>query len=429
MDILIRGARIITQNANQEILEGDVLIEGNKIARIGKGLSGEGVGEVLEGKGKIIFPGLVNAHTHGAMGLLRGYGEGLPLHRWLEEKIWPAEKNLTTEDVYWGTVMGAIEMVRSGTTCFNEMYMFGIRHMADAVSEVGMRAVLGKGVYDKPDSRSVESEMKELREKVKEIKGKYPRVQIGVAAHSVYACSEELLREAKGFANQAGLLFHMHVSETRGEVFDLLREKNMRPVEYLDSIGLVDAGSVLAHMGWVTKREISIAGKNKASVVHCPVSNMKLATGGICPVSEFEDAGANIALGTDGAASNNSLDMVESMKYALLLQTHKYWDAERYPVEKAWDAATINGANALGLNAGSIEEGKLADLVFVDGKSVNLAPLHNDLRSIVYSLNPGNITDVMVDGEFVLRNGEIVLLDEQEAIENATEVAHDLVGR
>ncbi len=429
MGILIRGAHIITQNANREILEGDVLIEGNRIAKVGKDLPGEGAEDVVEGKGKILFPGLVNAHTHGAMGLLRGHGEGLPLHRWLEEKIWPAEKNLTTEDVYWGTMMGAIEMIRSGTTCFNEMYMFGVKHMADAVSKAGMRAVLGKGVYDKSGERTTESEMRELKKKAGEIRGRYPRIEMGVAAHSVYTCSEELLREAKEFAKQEGLAFHMHVSETREEVFNLLREKNMRPVEYLDSIGLVDSGSVLAHMGWVTKREISIAGKNKANVVHCPVSNLKLATGGICPVSEFGESGTNVALGTDGAASNNSLNMLETMKCALLMQKHRYWDAGRYPEEKAWDAATINGAKALGIEGGSIAEGKVADLVFADAKAVNIAPLHKDLRSIVYSLHPGNITDVMVDGRFIMENRKMVFVDEEKIVEKATDVAHGLVER
>jgi len=429
MGVLIKGARIITQNANREMLEGDILIEGNKIAKMGKEISKEGVEEVIEGKGKLVFPGLVNAHTHGAMGLLRGYGEGLPLHRWLEEKIWPAEKKMGNEDIYWGTMLGAIEMIRSGTTCFNEMYMFGIKHMADAVTESGMRAVLGKGVYDKPAGRTVESELKELKAKVKQVKGINSRVQVAVAAHSVYTCSEEMLKAAKAFATEEGLQFHMHVSETREEVFNLLKEKKVRPVEYLDSIGLLDSKSVLAHMGWVTKREIGIAGKKNANVVHCPVSNLKLATGGICPVSEFDEAGATVTLGTDGAASNNSLNMLESMKYALLLQTHKYWDAQRYPEPKVWDAATVNGAKAVGIDAGSIEKGKLADLVLVDAKAANLVPLHNDLRSIVYSINPGNVTDVMVDGKFVLKEGKITLVDEEKVLEKATAVAHDLVNR
>ncbi|MBD3389871.1 amidohydrolase family protein [Candidatus Micrarchaeota archaeon] len=429
MGLLIKNAKIITQNQRRETIQGDLLIDGGKIANVGRELPKEGVGEVVEGKGKIIFPGLVNAHTHGAMGLFRGYGEGLPLHRWLEEKIWPVEKNLNKEDIYWGTMMGAIEMIRSGTTCFNEMYMFGLRHMAKAVIETGMRAVLGKGVYDKSGERSTESEMKELEAKAGEIGELHPRVKMSVAAHSVYTCSEELLKQAKRFAEKEGLQFHIHANETRQEIFQMLEKKKMRPVEYLDSLGLVDSSSVLAHMGWVTKREISIAGKRGANVVYCPVSNLKLATGGICPVPEFEEGGANVALGTDGAASNNSLNMLETMKCALLMQKHRYWDAGKYPEEKAWDAATINGAEALGMEGGSIAEGKAADLVFVDANAANIAPLHKELRSIIYSINPGNITDVMVDGRFILKNREITSVDEEKIVEKATDVAHGLVER
>lgn len=429
MSILIKGASIITQNANREMLEGDILIEENKIAAIGKELPKEGVEEVLEGKGKLVFPGLVNTHTHVAMGLLRGYGEGLPLHRWLEEKIWPAEKKMTSEDVYWGTMLGTVEMIRSGTTCFNEMYMFGLREMAKVSSKVGMRAVLGQGVFDKPEGKSVGGEMKVLKKSYGELKNVSPLVKFAVAAHSVYTCSEELLVEAKGFAKENELQFHMHVSETREEVFNLLKEKKMRPVEYLESIGLVDEKSVFAHLGWATKREISLVGKAGATVANCPVSNLKLATGGICPVSEFFDAGANVTLATDGAASNNSLDMFETMKFSHLLQTHKYWDPQKVDMDRLWDAATLNGAKGMGIDAGSIEEGKLADLVFVDAKAVNLTPLHSDWRSIIYSVNPGNVTDVMVDGKFVLKEGKITLVDEEKVLEKATEVAHDLVNR
>lgn len=429
MPTLLKNARIITQNAKRENLQGDILIEEGRIAKVGKGIPKKGVEEVIDCSGKIIFPGLVNAHTHSAMWLLRGYGEGLPLHRWLEEKIWPAEKHLKGDDVYWGAMAGAIEMVRGGATCFNEMYMFGMGRMAEAVSRLGMRAVLAKGVYDTSKSRTLEGELKELQDKVEEFKGANGNVKFAVGAHSVYTCSEELLRKAKEFANRNGLIFHMHASETREEVFGCLEKKKMRPVEYLDSLGLVDKGTVLAHAGWVTKREISILGKKGASVVHCPVSNLKLATGGICPVSEFDESGANVALGTDGAASNNSLSMMETMKYSLLLQAHKYWDAQRYPEGKAWDAATRNGAKALGIDAGSIEEGKLADLAFIDAKAANLLPLHNDLRSIVYSMNPGNITDVVVGGKFVLREGELTLVDEGKVLEKAADAAHNLVNR
>lgn len=429
MDTLIRNVRIITQNEGRENLRSDILIEGNRIAKIGGDLPKKGVEDIVEGEGRIVFPGLVNTHTHVAMGLLRGYGEDLPLGRWLEDKIWPAEKKLTPEDIYWGTLMGAIEMIRGGTTCFNEMYMVGLQRMADAVGKAGMRAVLGQGVFDRMDGRSVEGEMEILEKSVRELHKGSPLVQVAAAPHSLYTCSGELLKKAKEFADKEKIQFHMHVSETREEVFSLLAEKKMRPLEYLESLGLVGSNSLFAHLGWVTKREIGIAGKSGLNVSNCPVSNLKLATGGICPVSEFMEAGANVTLGTDGAASNNSLNMIESMKFSKLLQTHRYWDAARVDTGSIWDAATRNGAAALGIEAGCIEEGKLADLAFADAKAASILPLHGDLRSIVYSLNPGNITDVMVDGEFVLREGEIKFADEESVLEKAKGVAHELVSR
>jgi len=430
MSILIQNARIITQNKNRECIEGDILIEENKISKVGKNIPKKGVEVVISGVGKIIFPGLVNTHTHVAMGLLRGYGEGLPLHRWLNEKIWPAEKKMNNEDIYWGAQFGILEMIRSGTTAFGEMYMFGIKHMSDAVIETGIRGVLAKGVYDLPQSRSVESEIKELKHKIEQIKElNNSRVQMAVAAHSPYACSEELLVAAKEVANEEDLLFHIHVSETREEVFGLLDKVGMRPVEYLEKLGLADSRSLFAHMGWVTKKEIAICGKHKVNTANCPVSNLKLATGAISPVAELDEAGANVTLGTDGAASNNSLNMLETTKSALLMQTHKYWDPQRWSEEKAWDAATINGAKTFKLNSGSIEEGKLADLVIIDAKAANVLPLHKNLRSIIYSINPANITDVVIDGKFVMQNRKIISVDEEKVLEKAAEVAHKLIGR
>jgi 5-methylthioadenosine/S-adenosylhomocysteine deaminase len=274
-----------------------------------------------------------------------------------------------------------------------------------------------------------ETEMVKLEGMVEELAKTNPRIKAGVGAHSVYSCSEDLLRLAKEFASYRKLPFHIHVSETREEVFGCLRERKMRPVEYLESIGAADNNSIFAHVGWITKREIGIAGKYGVNCVHCPTSNLKLATGGICPVSELVGAGANVALGTDGPASNNSQDMIEAMKLSLLLQSHKYWDAQRMGAAEAWDMATRNGAAALGFDSGSIEEGKLADIVLVDAKAANMLPLHNDLRSIVYSMNPSNVTDVMIDGVFVLREGQITMVDEGLVLEKAADVAHDVVNR
>lgn len=429
MSILIKNAKIITQNENREVIEGDILIENNTIAQIGEGLSREGVDEVVEASGKIVFPGLVNAHTHCAMSLIRGYGEGLPLKNWLNEKIWPAESKLKSEDIYWGSMLGMIEMIRSGTTSFSDMYPLGIERMADAAGEIGMRAVLAYGMVDKPEGRSVEGEIKKAKKTLKELGKANPRIRGSISAHSLYMCSEELVVKGKELANEEGLLFQMHVSETREEVFTLLSEKKMRPVQYLESIAAVDSLSLFSHMGWVTKKEIEIAGKNGANVVHCPISSLKLAVGDIAPISEFVEKGANLCLGTDGPASNNSLNMLETLKMSALLQSHKYWDPTRFGIPEAWDAATLAGARAIGIEAGCIGEGKLADLVFVDSSSANLKPLPEDLRMLAYSLNPSNVTDVIIDGRFVLRDKEITFVDEELILEKAEDVAKEIMER
>lgn len=429
MSILLEGAWIITQNENREIIRGDILIENDQIAQVGEGVSSEGIEERVDCSSKIIFPGLVNAHTHCAMGLLRGYGEGLPLKSWLEEKIWPVEAKMKEEDIYWGSLLGMIEMIRGGTTCFADMYPVGMERMADAAGETGMRAVLGYCMMDKPEGRSPEGEMKKAKKLLNELGKANPRIKGSVSAHSLYKCSEGLVAKGKELANENGLLFQMHVSESREEVFSILSEKKMRPVQYLESLGVVDSLSLFSHMGWVTKKEIEIAGKNGLGVAHCPVSSLKLAVGDIAPISEFLEKGANVCLGTDGPASNNSLNMLESLKVSTLLQSHKYWDPTRFGIGNAWDSATLGGAKALGIHSGEISEGKVADLVIVDAKAANLKPLPQDLRMIAYSINPSNITDVIIDGKFVMKEGKIEFVDEEMVLEKAEDVAHELMER
>jgi 5-methylthioadenosine/S-adenosylhomocysteine deaminase len=257
--------------------------------------------------------------------------------------------------------------------------------------------------------------------------GKSPLLKISMAPHAPYTCSEELIKLAKGYARKKGLGFHMHVSETRKEVFDSLREKGKRPMEYLHSLGALDSDTILAHGSWVTKRESALVGKAGATVCHNPVANLKLATGGICPLREYLEAGANVALGTDGTASNNSHNMLETMKFAHLMQSHLYWNPLRISIQNIWDFATMNGAKALGFNGGSIAPGKDADIVLADLRSSNLAPLH-DARNLLFSLHPGNIMDVIISGKQVLREGRFTELDEQKIIADAQESAEDLVN-
>lgn len=428
MGLLIRGATAITQDESRSVLKCDIRTEGSLIAEVGKGLKREDE-EEIDASGKIAFPGLINTHTHAAMSLLRGYGEDLPLQQWLTTKIWPAEAKLERKDIYWGTLLAALEMVRSGTTCFNDMYVFGMDKMAEAVIESGMRAVLARGMLGNAPDRGAEPEFREAVSFAERWMGKHERIKPAIAPHSPYMCDAELLERSKEWANGHGLPYHMHASETRKEVMDILKEKGKRPFEYFESLGMLDERTLLSHAGWVSKREILLAGRKKISIANCPISNLKLGTGGICPVPEFHERGANVTLATDGAASNNSLSMLETMKFCHLLQSHQYWDPAKVDMQHVWDFATRNGAQAMEINAGSIEQGKLADIVLADAHAPNLLPLHKPVLSIIYSISPANVTDVIINGERVLSEGKFTTLDEERVKEKATGAAFDLVNR
>jgi 5-methylthioadenosine/S-adenosylhomocysteine deaminase len=216
------------------------------------------------------------------------------------------------------------------------------------------------------------------------------------------------------------LKYHIHVAETRKEVFDVLKKTGKYPFEYLDSIGLMDKDSIFAHGGWLTKREISLAGKKGVSVASCPISNLKLATGGICQITELHQCGANVCLGTDSVGSNNCLNMFETTKMASLLQKHHYWKADVLPVKNVFDFATINGAKALGFNSGSIEEGKLADIVLLE-RLPNLWPENDLLSNIVFAANPQNVSDVIINGQIVMQDRKITTINEYDAIKAAKE--------
>lgn len=413
--MLIRNATIVTQNAAREIIKADIRIDDGVIAGIGD-IGGEAD---IDASGMIAIPGLVNAHTHVAMTQLRGYGEGLPLQRWLEERIWPAEATQSREDVRISAELAFCEMIRSGTTAFAEMCIHDTEPIFEAALEAGLRGIISKGALDMGDPS------KDALSPVKPTLG-YGRGMIrpSVAAHSPYTCSESLLVGSKKLADSEKLIYQIHVSETRKEVFDVLERTGKYPFEYLDSIGLMDPSSIFVHGSWLTKREISIAGKNGISLAACPVSGLKLATGGIAQIKELDVAGANVCLGTDSAASNNSLDMFQTMKLASLLQKHHYWKADAISEQKIFDFATLNGARALGTGAGSIEVGKPADIVLLE-KGPNLCPGNDLMADLVYSAGPQNVRDVIIGGRIVMRDREILTLDENEVLEKAAGLAKE----
>jgi len=398
----------------------DIFIEGNRIKRIGKNINLRAK-EKIDGKEeKAILPGLINCHTHAAMTLFRGYGDDLPLKEWLENKIWPLEKKMDGEDAYWGTKLAILEMIKTGTTTFNDMYWWE-NWSIEAVEEMGIRAVIGLVLLDFSPIGS-----KKNLERYWSIfkKRKLKNITFSIAPHAIYTVSRENLIWAKNFAKKNNLILHTHLSETEKEAKDCLEKYKMRPVEYLEKIGFLGNNCVLAHSIWLSDNEIKILGSKKCNAVYNPCSNMKLASG-IFPYQKLKKAGTNIVLGTDGAASNNSLDMFSEMKFASLLQRVNQKDPTLIPVQEIFETATKNGAKALKINAGEIKVGKLADLILIDLNNVSFKPGHNFVSDAVYSASGDYVSDLICNGKILMRDKKVK--DEEKIKKEATKRAKRLI--
>jgi 5-methylthioadenosine/S-adenosylhomocysteine deaminase len=412
---------ILIKNAILNGRETHILIEENRISEIGKILEAD---EVIDAKGMIVMPGLVNTHTHAAMTLLRGYGDDMPLHQWLQERIWPAEAKLTGEMVYWGTRLAVIEMIKSGTTAFNDMYFF-MEDVARAVADGGIRATLGYGLLDLFDEEKLADEIEGTEEFHRYVENLgNPMIQASVAPHAIYTVSKEGLEWSAEFAREHGLRLHIHVSETEKEVNDSIEQHGMSPVKYLDSMGFLGSDVIAAHSIWLSQEDMDIYAKRGVWPSHNPASNMKLGSG-IMPYSEMRKREIMPVLGTDGAASNNNLDMMEEMKMAALLQKVS-GDPTALPAHEAIRMATEWGAQALGINAGKIEEGYLADIILIRTDIPEMVPMHNWESNIVYSAKGSAVDTVICDGKILMRNRKIK--GEEEVIRKAREMAERFYG-
>jgi 5-methylthioadenosine/S-adenosylhomocysteine deaminase len=429
-DILIKDGYVITMDPRRRIFErGSVEIDGGKISAVGKDIKAKAE-EVIDARGKAVLPGLINAHTHLSMTLLRGVADDMPLMEWLEKKIWPIEQNLTADDCYAGALLGCLEMIKSGTTCFADQYFY-MEDVARAVEEAGLRGVLSRGIIELDDPEKREMTIREGERLVKNCHGMANgRILTMFGPHSAYTCSPECLMQVKELAKKYRVGIHTHISEAQDEVDKIFKRYGKRPVEHLDSIGFLGPEVLAAHCVWLTAREIEIFHRRGVKPVHNPVSNMKTASG-VAPVPEMLGAGIPVALGTDGAASNNSLDMFREMKFAALLNKVHKLDPTVVPAQAVLEMATINGAIALGLQGeiGSLEVGKKADVVLVDMKKPHLAPLHNVISHLVYSAVGSDVDTVIVDGEVLMREGRVLTLDEDEILERAQKASDDLLAR
>ncbi|HIH18411.1 TPA: amidohydrolase [Candidatus Micrarchaeota archaeon] len=426
MSLLIKNASLPSGKKT------DVLVEGGKISKIGSFSSN--AEEKLDASGKLLIPGLINTHTHAAMTLFRGIAEDMELAKWLSS-VRRAEMLVTPPQIRAGTDLAILEMIRSGTTCFSDMY-FHMDEVAASVLESGMRAVLGYSMVDggnaagtqqSANEKKMNSELSIAEKFVKDWHGKAEgRITSSIPPHSIYLCSGELLKKSHQLSEKYGVVLHIHLSETRKEVFDCLKANGKRPSHYLDSLRVLSRRTVAAHCVWLTKEEVKLlAGKGVSASLN-PVSNMKLAGGGASPMPEMEKSGMNISLGTDGSASNNSLSMFETIKFAALLQKNARWDASVASAESVFQAATLGGARALGIPAGEIKEGKLADLVLVDAAAPNMVPSHSIVANIAYAAHAGNVTDVIINGKVVMRERKVLTMDEEKIVERAQKEAERL---
>jgi 5-methylthioadenosine/S-adenosylhomocysteine deaminase len=380
----------------------------------------------IDGAGQVALPGLVNAHTHAAMVLFRGYGDDMQLHDWLTTRIWPAEAKLTGDDVYWGTRLACLEMIRSGTVAFADMYFFGPR-MADAVHDGGLRAVVSEGFIDLDDGERREANIKATEATTRHIRSlNDPKVVPSVGPHALYTVSETGWQWVREYAEEEQLLIHTHLSETETEVNDCKEVHGASPVAFLERLGVLDVPVLAAHCVHLPNGDVRTLGAKEVHVVHNPVSNMKLGVGGIMPWTALRDAGARTVLGTDGAASNNTLDMFETMKVAALLQKLG-GDPTALPAGEVLEAATSWGAAALGVPGGRIKEGEAADIILVDMERLGLLPTHDIVSNLVYAGASSAVTTTICDGRVLMEGGRIE--GEGEVLEMARSIAYDLVSR
>ncbi len=403
----------------------NIYIEENRIQEIG-GPSVE-ADTVISGWNQAAIPGLIYTHTHAAMTLFRGYADDVELFKWLSEKIWPLEAKLSKEDVYWGTRMACLEMIKTGTVCFNDMY-WHMLEAARAVEDSGIRGVISGVIFDNFDVEKGEKELQNSIKDIWELQQKFgDRIIPALGPHAVYTVSNELLTKIAKHSREQDLLIHIHLAETEKENREYLRRTGKRPVVKLAEIGFLGPEVLAAHSVWFNKKDIQLLAKNDVKISHNPISNMKMAVGGAIQYEALKAAGLTISLGTDGCASNNNLDMFESMKVAALLQKYEMNDQTVLPSHDAFEMATINGAKALGLDSGVIEEGKLADILLVDLNQPAMTPNHDLISNLVYSANGSVVTTTICNGKVLMQDREVD--GEAEVLAKCREHAANLVNK
>ncbi|SHI40585.1 amidohydrolase [Propionispora hippei] len=411
-----------------ELIQTDITISDDCITGIGTAMEAGDKTRVIDCTDKLAIPGLINTHTHAAMSLFRSYADDMLLMDWLENKIWPAEANLTAEDVYYGTLLAIAEMLKTGTTTFADMYFY-MPQVAEAVAESGIRAVLARGMTGLGANALqslAESEAfyHEYHHTANE------RITVMLGPHAPYTCPPDYLKKVVSLAQKLDAEIHIHLSETAGEVENCFKQYGKSPIELMSELGVLDCGVLAAHCVHVSTEDIQIMRQKQVRVAHNPGSNMKLASG-IAPVPQMLAAGLCVGLGTDGAASNNNLDMLEEIRLTALLHKVNTRDPLVIPAQTAVKMATAFGAQALGLadKVGRLAPGLKADIVLLDMDSPHWCPRHNRLSLLAYSASAGDVHTVIANGKIVVENRRLTTIDEEKLLYEAHKRSMRLTGK
>jgi len=402
------------------IKNGFVAVLKNKITAVSMGdeIKNYQAEEIVDAGNSIIMPGLINTHTHAAMAYFRGLADDLPLDIWLNQYIWPAEaKYVNAEFVKQAGELACLEMLKAGVTSYNDMYFFG-ESMAEPAIKANLRALIGITGIDFKDLGQVIKEAVELSKQYKNNE----LIKIALAPHAIYTCSKDNLLKIKAVAETEDLRIHIHVSETKKEVEDAVKAYGKTPVEYLDELGMLSDKLMAAHSVWLSDNDLKIYKNRGVKVAHCPISNMKLASGA-APLKRMLEMGINVGLGTDGAASNNTLDLFSDMRACALLHKVVHLDPVVVSAREVVQMVTVNGAKVLGMEKeiGSLEIGKKADIITINLNKPHLAPIYDPYSHLVYCVNGDDVENVIVNGKVIMKNREVKTLDEKKILKQAGE--------
>ena len=431
MSLFIRNARVLqtTSAGEARVLDGqDVAIRGNAIASVQPTGAPPlpDAGEILDANGQLLMPGLINTHSHVPMVIFRGLAEDVSLEKWFNEYMWPLESNLQEEDVYWGMLLGLVEMIEAGVTCVADHYFFMDR-AAEAVQQARTRAALGWATFGSQGIAALDRTAEFCRRWQGAADG---RITTWMAPHAPYTCDDDFLRAARDRAADLGVGIHVHVAETRGQTEAHVRKRGLTPIRLLDELGILKLPTILAHAVGATEDDIRLLADRPAGVAHCPKTYLKLAMG-IAPVHAMRRAGVAVGLGTDGAVSNNTLDVWESMRLMALTQKEATGAPENLTLGETLAIATRGSARVVGLGdrLGAVAPGQLADLILVDLDGTHHQPLHSVSASLVYAARAADVRTVIVDGRVIMRDRKLLTLDKAEIIRQVNRSLERLARR